>query len=55
MNQLDPPFIVRSALSFLGGLTFFTRAELDRTFDKAGLTPVSKMDVGKIAFTTLKA
>jgi SAM-dependent methyltransferase len=55
MNQLDPPFIVRSALSFLGGLTFFTRAELDRTFEKAGLTALSKMDIGKIAFTTLKA
>lgn len=55
MNQLDPPFIVRSALSFLGGLTFFTRAELDRTFQKAGLTALSKMDIGKIAFTTLKA
>lgn len=55
MNQLDPPFILRSALTFLGGLTFFTRPELDRLFEKIGLAAVSKSDIGKIAFTTLKA
>jgi SAM-dependent methyltransferase/uncharacterized protein YbaR (Trm112 family) len=55
MNQLDPPFIIRSALSFLGGLTFFTRVELDRIFEKAGLTALSRLDVGKIAITTLTA
>jgi SAM-dependent methyltransferase len=55
MNQLDPPLIVRAALSSMGGLTFFTRPKLDALFEAAGLQKVTAADYGKLAITVLKA
>lgn len=55
MNQLDPPLIVRAALSALGGLTFFTRPTLDELFASAGLRTVTAADYGKLAITVLTA
>jgi SAM-dependent methyltransferase len=53
MNQLDPPAPVRRVLSAFGGLTFFTRAELNALFFQANLHILRASDYGKIAITEL--
>ncbi|MFQ3580541.1 MAG: methyltransferase domain-containing protein [Chloracidobacterium sp.] len=55
MNQLDPPLVIRAALSAMGGLTFFTRQLLNDTLETAGLRILSAADYGKLAITVLTA
>ncbi|OYT71354.1 MAG: methyltransferase type 11 [Chloracidobacterium sp. CP2_5A] len=55
MNQLDPPLVIRAALSALGGLTFFTRQSLNEAFALAGLRILTASDYGKLAITSLTA
>lgn len=55
MNQLDPPLVIRAALSSLGGLTFFTRQSLNEAFSQAGLRILAASDYGKLAITSLTA
>ncbi len=55
MNQLNPPLVIRLALSALGGLTFFTRQSLDEMFTAAGLRKLTAQDFGYLAITVLTA